>query len=895
MPEGTLLDRMAFTGTWRDYQQRVLDEFARHATDRRLHLVAAPGSGKTVVGLELLRRLGRPALVLAPTQTVRDQWLARLVPLFIDRAPAEPDVSRDLDRPARLTVATYQALHARAARGDGSELAAFAAQLCALGRPTLVLDEAHHLRREWWAALQDLLSAVPDAQIIALTATPPYDAPLAEWVRYEAMCGPIDLEVTVPELVRNGDLCPHQDHVLFSRPDHTAIDLLERRRRGVAHLQQALRGDTGLLDFLETHPWLQEPEAWIEEILEAPEVISAILVLLASAGRKLPHKSLALLGVRAADVPPPDAFWLETLLNAVLFRFPKIFPIGDERVRDLRATMHEFGLIEGGAVRLGESRATFKAMAGCVAKIDSIARIAQAEAETLGADLRMVVLTDHVRAGALARASAANYLPSQLGVVPIFEILRRADLPGQRLAVLTGTLVIIPVKLGDALHAAAATLRIERGDLRLEPIEGCPGHVQLKVTGAAGSRVVELLTRLFCDGQITVLVGTQALLGEGWDAPALNTLVLASNSAAFMLSNQMRGRAIRIDPANPQKVANIWHLATIDRLPAGPQEALPERMDWGRIAPGETITSDLDLLDRRFRSFDGISNSDPCRIESGLPRLRLHEAADIESRNAATLDLARNRSLTARRWAEALGEAGQRTRVRETASPNYAPRGLSLFDTLQWLGASAISSGVFAAANELRGTASLHSVATLTMAAAAAATLAMAPKLVKATWLFARNGSVEGSLRQVAVAVMEALDRTGLLPGDYVPHVTVTVGHDISGRIDLSLAGLSRANERKVLQALAEVIGPVENPRYLLIRQSSLWFRTRYDYHAVPAILAARKESAEEFHRAWQRHVGSSQLVFARTPQGRLALLRARSRSFAAGFRRRIDRRSAWL
>ena len=34
MPEGTLLDRMAFTGTWRDYQQRVLDEFARHATDR---------------------------------------------------------------------------------------------------------------------------------------------------------------------------------------------------------------------------------------------------------------------------------------------------------------------------------------------------------------------------------------------------------------------------------------------------------------------------------------------------------------------------------------------------------------------------------------------------------------------------------------------------------------------------------------------------------------------------------------------------------------------------------------------------------------------------------------------------------------------------------------------
>ena len=86
------------------------------------------------------------------------------------------------------------------------------------------------------------------------------------------------------------------------------------------------------------------------------------------------------------------------------------------------------------------------------------------------------------------------------------------------------------------------------------------------------------MTRLFRDGHIRLLVGTQALLGEGWDAPSINTLVLASNVGSYMLSNQMRGRAIRTDPADPAKVANIWHLATVE--PDEPVAPVLRRFRW---------------------------------------------------------------------------------------------------------------------------------------------------------------------------------------------------------------------------------------------------------------------------------------------------------------------------
>jgi superfamily II DNA or RNA helicase len=110
---------LEFQGAWRDYQQRVLDELAGHLSDQRLNVVAAPGSGKTVLGLEVMCRIGRPALILAPTIAIRNQWVDRLSQFFRPPGAVPADwISTSLGSPRKLTISTYQALHATSEAED---------------------------------------------------------------------------------------------------------------------------------------------------------------------------------------------------------------------------------------------------------------------------------------------------------------------------------------------------------------------------------------------------------------------------------------------------------------------------------------------------------------------------------------------------------------------------------------------------------------------------------------------------------------------------------------------------------------------------------------------------------------------------------------------------------
>jgi superfamily II DNA or RNA helicase len=52
-----------FKGNFRIYQQRVLDNSIELLKDNKINIVAAPGSGKTILGLEIIRRLKNPCII----------------------------------------------------------------------------------------------------------------------------------------------------------------------------------------------------------------------------------------------------------------------------------------------------------------------------------------------------------------------------------------------------------------------------------------------------------------------------------------------------------------------------------------------------------------------------------------------------------------------------------------------------------------------------------------------------------------------------------------------------------------------------------------------------------------------------------------------------------------
>jgi hypothetical protein len=87
---------------------------------------------------------------------------------------------------------------------------------------------------------------------------------------------------------------------------------------------------------------------------------------------------------------------------------------------------------------------------------------------------------------------------------------------------------------------------------------------------------------------------------------------------------------------------------------------------------------------------------------------------------------------------------------------------------------------------------------------------------------------------------------------------------------------------------------PLRERCYVLIRKALLGRPVRKDYHAVPAVLGKNKDLAEYFRKMWARHVGATEPVYTRTPEGRRFLLKARTHSMSRNFQTRAERLKAW-
>lgn len=190
-------------------------------------------------------------------------------------------------------------------------------------------------------------------------------------------------------------------------------------------------------------------------------------------------------------------------------------------------------------------------------KLDSISQILEIERKSLKDKLRMVILTDYIR----KEYSDINTEINKLGVIPIFRTLTEKN-PDINMAILTGSLFVVPNSLEVNLRNLCIQNGLDSTLLKFESLEINSKYSTVSMPSKIRNNVMSYILKLFSIGLINIIIGTKSLLGEGWDEPSINSLVLASFVGSFMLSNQMRGRAIRVNSA-PNKTATIWHLVCV--------------------------------------------------------------------------------------------------------------------------------------------------------------------------------------------------------------------------------------------------------------------------------------------------------------------------------------------
>lgn len=907
------MEKLKFSGSWRDYQKRILDDLNFHLADDKIHVVAAPGAGKTTLGIEVIARINKPALILTPTITIRNQWKSRIENSFLDDN-ARDVISTNIKEPKFITIITYQALLASFCGTNDDEEVQVKEQedeededkitsskrfklekaddiiqiLKSSGIKLLCYDEAHHLRREWWKALDYLVENLKPEQSVSLTATPPYDADGKEWERYENLCGPIDEVISIPELVANGDLCPHQDFIHFSLIRKHENEKFREYTDKINLFLKNLLQTKGIADFVSK----QLSKTSEEDILENPKIYIAILSYLKASKVILPADVLNLFDLKEFQIPAFKTEYQKIFLSYIFGLKENELNEHERKMLDLLAKdARQAGILQNKTIFLNDNPKLKRQIANSIGKLDSIKQIVDLEVNAMRKDLRMVILADYIKLN--------NMDASELGVIPIWQTLKnRQDIS---LAVLTGSIILIPSNLRNDFEHFVQRMSMQEY-VSVDIFERDNNFLQILPKGSKKSFVVDLITQMFNEGFITVMVGTQALLGEGWDAPCINSLILSSTVSSYMLSNQMRGRAIRVDKRNPNKISNIWHLASVKILS---QEEIIKKM----LTFGETISEDetepvVELSDyfqlcQRFKGFQAPSVKSPFYIESGIERIlpvtflaKLHglgqlKESDFISLNKSMEQQACNRELTKQLW-----EKG-------TAKSYDMPERM-LREGL----ASSIDAKSFQYRNgyyaQLTAWGTFWSVIFLYigypllryreygggLAFFVVCLVGFCICMLKPTIKYLRCSSPEKIMRQIGIVFLETFSAIGLIKASLKNVAIHCETDDTDKSVFFSVSNLSPEENNMLVDAIIEFVNPIENPRYLFVRKDCIGkFLETTDYHAMSSSLSGNKSNIEIFKRLWEKYIGKCDIIYTRNADGRRMLLKARKNAFSDLFR----------
>ncbi|MDP2541460.1 DEAD/DEAH box helicase family protein [Tenacibaculum discolor] len=701
--------------------------------------------------------------------------------------------------------------------------------------------------------------------VVALTATPPYDSDNTEIQKYFKLCGEIDDEIVVPDLVKEQNLCPHQDLVFLSEPEDQEINFITDFRLKISQFVTDILKDKEFISFLKQHRFYAKTEENLEELYKYSDFFSSMLIFLHEAGETIPLEKLQVLGFdkdEEIDFPSIANEWIQILFQHLLVTDRENL-IEDEVYLDfLEKKLRKLAVFSKNKVNLVGNELLYKSLSNSPSKLKSITTIVQQEQQNLQHELRCVILSDYIRKEYLNCSLPEIKEIKKLGVIPIFHHIRTTTKNKNSLAVLTGSLVII-----HSSNIAKLGLVDAIDNYNYTPLKSDTEFVILTTKNSSKHSIVEAITQLFEFGHIKILVGTKSLLGEGWDAPSINSLILASVVGSFVTSNQMRGRAIRVDSKNPNKVGLIWHLACID-------------------TSDEFGGRDFEILTRRFNAFLGISNSKKAVITSGIERLQLPANfidENIQQQNKKTLELSKNRNLISQRWTNAIsngkGIIKELTFFNEKNKQYPKQKKLYYQDIVKYtIGEIIIGLSFFLPEFIIKNFNVLlqKGIVYFLFALSSALGLTFGYKIYKSVQLYVYFGLIHKKIDKIALAILESLYELNLLTTP-LNDIQVQTQLLAKGNVSCTIHGANRYESTLFIKALDELLQPIDNPKYLLIKTS--WFRRKLklnNFFPVPEIFGVRKKECQVFQSNWNKHLGKSKLVYTRTLDGRKLLLKAR-------------------
>ena len=915
MPDLPDFGSIRFSGTLRPSQEAASSIIIPQLESgkKRLHIVAPPGSGKTVLGLYVWADLVRkPALVLSPNSAIQAQWAAR-TSLF-DLDGKGEFISTDPKKPGLLTSLTYQSV--TMPRKGGEDLDEVALELWAekliqdeeasnheeanawqmdlkernkkyytsrlstyrkkvrdefaehgnalwtlhesakenlmllkeAGIGLIILDECHHLMHHWGRILSEVREMFDDPVILGLTATPPDGSGFKELdvKRYDEFFGPIDYSVPVPALVRDSNLAPYQDLCYFVRPASHELQYIASVDDEFEQLLNELRNpehekESNRIPSLDQ--WLIEElisrNSPSGEHLSWDDYERKYSAFSEDARRFLRMNRLPLpSGVPNIDYDPNDqSFTKMSILRTVLSRYVRHGLRRSKSKKDHALSESVVARLRMLGIQITETGSrpcaspVGRVMAYASAKVQAVNDIINVEMQSLGPDIRAVIVTD------FEKTSATTLVEGVLdkeagGAISVLRTLVHHP-AGDYLdpILMTGSTVLVDDDLYEKFIEKAEKWVEERSlDIKLEDKPHRGFH---EIHGKGKDWIPRyyslMITEFFQEGFTRCLVGTRGLLGEGWDASRINVLIDMTTVTTSMSINQLRGRSIRIDKLWPEKVANNWDIVCI-------AEEFTKGFD------------DYERFKQKHKQLYGVC--DDGAIEKGVGHV--HAAFnDVRPEgisegmamfNDEMLRRSRTREYTRELWA--IGEPfGIESRpALETKSPRGFAQGFR-----------------FGTEKEL--------------------------------W-------TESSL---TLAIAEAIVASYQELGEMTIHCSPKGGERGGGWLRYHLDHSTPDEGLLFSSSLEEVLGSLSKPRYLISRSSQFmeetWLSTLMPevlakylrkkvsaiqmYHAVPTKLASSKPRAQVFQKYWNQFVSPSELTYARSNDGKVLLQSIRQRGLA--------------